>query len=107
MTNKYEYCIILRSELARDEKEHIDSIEFAETIDAALEIGYKHIEYVGGYPAQGEYQIYKICNPDSAVWLKYGNKRTCSQCEFTYFTHVTNGGNFKYCPKCGAHMEVK
>lgn len=107
MTNKYEYCIILRSELARDEKEHIDRVEFAETIDAAIEIGCEHIEQIGGYPALGEYQIYKICNPDGAVQLRYRNKRTCSQCEFTYFAHGVLEGDFKYCPECGAHMEVK
>lgn len=38
-------------------------------------------------------------------WKKYGNKRTCSHCEFTYFAHGELEGDFKYCPNCGAQME--
>lgn len=35
-------------------------------------------------------------------WEKYGNKRTCSKCNFTYFT---GDEGFKYCPECGTKMK--
>lgn len=35
-------------------------------------------------------------------WEKYGNKRTCSKCNFSYFT---GDDGFKYCPDCGAKMK--
>lgn len=34
-------------------------------------------------------------------WEKYGNKRTCSKCNFTYFT---GDDGFKYCPECGVKV---
>ena len=37
-------------------------------------------------------------------WGKYGNKRTCSKCNFSYFT---GDDGFKYCPDCGAKMKIK
>ena len=37
-----------------------------------------------------------------ATWLKYGNKRTCENCEYTYWSH---GNEFNYCPNCGADMK--
>ena len=35
-------------------------------------------------------------------WKKYGNKRTCSKCNFSYFT---GDEGFNYCPECGAKMK--
>lgn len=35
-------------------------------------------------------------------WEKYGNKRTCSKCNFSYFT---GDDGFNYCPECGAKMK--
>lgn len=38
-------------------------------------------------------------------WEKYGNKRTCSKCNYSYWG---NNDEFNYCPDCGAKMkEVK
>ena len=38
-------------------------------------------------------------------WRTDGNKRTCSVCEFT---HCYGGYKlFKYCPECGAKMDVR
>ena len=35
-------------------------------------------------------------------WEKYGNKRTCSKCNFTYFN---SDDGFNFCPDCGAKMK--
>lgn len=37
-------------------------------------------------------------------WEKYGNKRTCSKCNFSYFT---GDDGFYHCPECGAKMKEK
>lgn len=37
-----------------------------------------------------------------SVWLKYGNKSTCQNCDFTFWC---GGNEFKYCPDYGAKMK--
>lgn len=37
-------------------------------------------------------------------WEKYGNKKTCSKCNFTYFS---SDDGFKYCPECGTKMKER
>lgn len=43
-----------------------------------------------------------VRNATKQHWGKYGNKRTCSKCNFSYFT---GDDSFKYCPDCGAKMK--
>jgi hypothetical protein len=35
-------------------------------------------------------------------WRKRKNERTCSECEFTYYS---NKDGWRYCPNCGAKMK--
>jgi hypothetical protein len=41
-------------------------------------------------------------SPKEGTWLKHGNGKTCSLCEFTYYS---NGNEWNFCPKCGAKMK--
>lgn len=45
-----------------------------------------------------------VCEATKHQWEKYGNKRTCSKCNFSYFT---SDEGFNYCPECGAKMKEK
>ena len=37
-------------------------------------------------------------------WRKRGNEKTCSICEFIYYS---NNDEWNYCPNCGAKMDGK
>jgi hypothetical protein len=37
-------------------------------------------------------------------WHKRGNEKTCSVCEFIYYS---NNDEWNYCPNCGAKMDGK
>ena len=41
---------------------------------------------------------------ERAAWIKCGNKKTCSNCAFIYYS---NNDNFAYCPSCGSKMDGK
>ena len=37
-------------------------------------------------------------------WRKRGNEKTCSVCDFIYYS---NNDEWNYCPNCGARMDGK
>ena len=36
-------------------------------------------------------------------WIKKGNEKKCSTCEFIYYS---NNDEWNYCPNCGAKMDL-
>lgn len=38
---------------------------------------------------------------EQGQWEKHGNEKTCSLCQFIYYS---NNDDFNYCPNCGAKM---
>ena len=36
-------------------------------------------------------------------WIKRGNEKKCSVCEFIYYS---NNDEWNFCPNCGAHMKA-
>ena len=70
-----------------------------------------HYEVCELYKTLGAYFINKDCGffrnkvqHRESIWIKYGNKRTCQNCDYSFWS---SGQEFKYCPDCGAKMKGK
>lgn len=59
-------------------------------------------------PAGGARKLMEDASTVDAVevkhgkWRKRGNEKTCSICEFIYYS---NNDEWNYCPNCGAKMD--
>lgn len=83
-----------------DEKEYVDRVPFLKNLTAMKE-EYDAISIDGMISALEEEIAADVVEVKYGYWIKRGNEKRCSRCDFIYYS---NNDEWNYCPNCGAKM---
>lgn len=82
------------------EKEYIERAPFIEDL-TAIKKEYDAISIDGMISALEEEIAADVVEVRYGSWIKRGNEKRCSRCDFIYYS---NNDEWNYCPNCGAKM---